>query len=435
MTFVICGFNYKSAPMDIREKLAVSAEGLHPFLSELKQQSNLNQTIEEIIILSTCNRTEFFCHTHNLNKTSEILCQWIAHKRQCSVDDLMPYQYTYTENDAIRHLLRVATGLDSMVLGEAQILGQLKHAYRIASQVGTVKSTLHYIFQFILGQAKNIRTHSGLNKHPVSIASIASQLIYKIYPQKTPLSILLIGSGETATLVAKYLAPQANTNLTIASRTLFNAEQLAKQYQAHPIAITDIDAHLPQVQVVISATSCPIPFLHYDLIASTLSKKQPGAIPFLLLDLAMPRNIEPQIATLPNVLLYNLDNLHQMIEQSMQHRQKAAINAEALLEKALLQYQDRMQLHRSHTLIQKFRHQSQYVASIELERARKKLKKQAASPDKLEAVEAILNEFSHRMLNKFLHTTTIGLRKAAQEQRCDLIDFAAYFYNLEHNKS
>jgi len=418
MVFVTCGFNYKTAPLDIREKLAISSADLTPILLKLKRLPE----IHEVILLSTCNRTEFYCETTSPQTLLATLCQWLSDERHCPLNQLLPYAYTFAAQDALCHLLQVASGLDSMVVGEVQILGQLKQAYSAASQAATVHSTLHHVFQYVLGETKKIRTHSGINNHPVSIASIASQLIYKIHPHKEALSILLIGSGDTAKLVAKYLAQQPNTQLTIASRTFQNATQLASLYQGHSIAITDIDAYLPKMHVIISATTCPMPFIHYDLIASALKKRNPS--PFLLLDLAMPRNIEPNIATLPNVLLYNLDDLHQMMEKSMTQRHQAAAVAKAMIQDSLNKFQENSHLHRAHSLIHKHRMQIKQLAKSELTRAQKKLLRGKNEQE-------VLSELSHRIVNKCLHATTAGLRKAAKDNRCDLIDFAGYFYNLE----
>jgi glutamyl-tRNA reductase len=418
MVFVTCGFNYKTAPLVLREKLAISAADLNPTLLKLKQLPE----IQEVILLSTCNRTEFYCETTSPQTLLTTLCQWLSDERRCPLNQLLPYAYTYATQDALCHLLQVASGLDSMVIGEAQILGQLKQAYSAACQAATVHSTLHQVFQYVLGETKKIRTHSGINNHPVSIASIASQLIYKIHPHGQALSILLIGSGDTAKLIAKYLSQQPNTQLTIASRTFQNATQLASLYQAHSIAITDIDTYLPQMQVIISATTCPMPFIHYDLMSSALKKRKPE--PLLLLDLAMPRNIEPKVATLPNVLLYNLDDLHQMMEQSMTQRHQAAAVAKAMINHSLDKFQENTHLHRAHLLINQHRMHIKHLAKSELKRAQKKLLQGQNE-------QAVLSELSHRIVNKCLHTTTTGLRKAAKDNRCDLIDFAGYFYNLE----
>lgn len=410
MVFAILGLNHKTAPLAVREKMAPSCE--NTLLTRLMQQS----FITEAVILSTCNRTEIYCDTTSPNH----LLDWFADENAVSTTSILPYIYQYQEIPAIQHLLRVSVGLDSMMLGEPQILGQLKKAFRQAEESHSVKHTLRYVFPFIFSISKRIRHESGIGNNPVSVASAAVHLIGQLFTHFKSLSIVVIGSGETASLVAKYLYQQGARNFSIASRTRENADKLALQWHARSLSITDIPTHLPEADVVISATACPLPFIDKNMLIQSIGLTRVS--PLFLLDLAVPRDIDLNVSQLDYVHLYNIDDLHQAIEKGLSERQAAAKHAEQLIDKALTQYATEHRIRAAQQAICNYREHMQLLADMELERVLKKM-------NQVHGAESVLREFTNRLINKMTHITTIGLRQAAADARADLLSFTEYLLN------
>jgi glutamyl-tRNA reductase len=412
MVFVACGLNHQTAPINLREKVASTLATQDKLLNSLVN----HETINEAAILSTCNRTEIYCDTEQ----PEFLRQWLAQEHQLSKDYLSPFFYLYEGHQGIKHTLRVASGLDSMMLGEPQILGQMKQAYQHACRLGTVKTELRPVFEYIFSASKRIRNLSGIGTNPISMAYAAVQLITQTIASKTPLTVFLIGSGETASLVAKYLHEQNNHQFIVASRTLDNAQKLAVKLGGQAVAISDIPSYLAQADVVISATTCPLPFINKNLVEHALRQRKQRGI--FLLDLAVPRDIESTVCELEGVTLYNVDDLRSIIQKGMDERRHAASQAEQLIEYELSKY---IHWHRSlkaKTLICTYREKMQQLAHQEVQRAYKQI---AAG----QMVEATLLEFSQRLINKLTHHPTTGLRQMARDNREDLLSLAHYLFN------
>ena len=414
MVFVACGLNHKTAPLDVREKVALPLAMQDALLSRLVDLPNVN----EAAILSTCNRTEIYCDTDD----PESIAPWLAHEHDLSPESLTPYFYEHRGHHGVRHTLRVASGLDSMMLGEPQILGQLKQAYQQGCRVGTIKNNLQHVFQYVFSASKRIRSLSGVGKNPVSIAYAAVQLIGQIFSDYASLNVFIIGSGETAGLVAKYLEKEGVQHFMIASRTHDNTKRLANQFAATALTISDIPLYLPKADVVISATSCPLPFISKSLVEHSLSQRNNA--PMFFLDLAVPRDIEANVSELEAVHLYNIDDLQLVIEKGMDQRRTAAQKAEKLIDSELDNYIRQYRSLRATELICDYRSQMQHMAQQELQRAMQKL-----STGKCQY--SVLEEFSERLVNKLTHTPTIGLRQAAQDNREELLDLARYL--LDHS--
>jgi len=412
MVFVAAGLNHKTAPLALREKMALLSTPDHAPLDRLLRLP----FVQEAIILSTCNRTEIYCETSN----PDLLMPWLAKESNLPIAPLMPHIYQHQGYDALQHLLRVASGLDSMILGEPQILGQLKQAFREADNKKPIQSQLAQVFPFIFSASKRIRTQSGIGNNPISIASAAARLVGQIFQDYEPLEIFIIGSGETAALVAKYLYQYGVRNFTIASRTQENADKLALKWHAESLAITEIPAQLPKADVVISATACPLPFINKPMVEQAL-KKNPEKTMFFL-DLAVPRDITPDVAELDNVHLYNIDDLHLTIEKGLNERRTAAERAEALIQPELEHYMRAHRTRRAQHVICDYRTKMQDLAEQELERATKKITSGQCE-------HAVLREFSERLMNKLTHTTTVGLRQVAADNRHDLLELASYLFN------
>ena len=304
-----------------------------------------------------------------------------------------------------------------MMLGEPQILGQMKQAYQQACRVGTIKSNLRNVFQYVFSASKRIRTLSGIGNNPVSIAFAAVQLIGQIFTDYKHLNVFIIGSGETASLVAKYLQKEGVKRFIIASRTHESAQLLATTLKGTSVAISDIPQYLSQADVVISATACPLPFINKGLVEHALSKR--AFAPMFFLDLAVPRDIEANVSELDGVHLYNIDDLKEVTGKGMSERRTAALQAEQLIESELDNY---IRWHRSlkaKGVICDYRGQMQHLAKQELQRAMQML-----SAGKCQY--SVLTEFSERLVNKLTHTPTVGLRHAAWDNREELLDLAQY---------
>jgi len=408
MAFVACGLNHK-APLNLRERVVLPSAMQEKLLLRLQESSWVN----EAAILSTCNRTEIYCDTDD----PSMIPTWLAHEHQLSIEELSPYLYLYPGENGLRHTLRVASGLDSMMLGESQILGQMKSAFLQACQVGSIKNTLQPIFQFVFRASKRIRTESGIGNNPVSVAYAAKELIGQFFKDYKPLNVFIIGSGETSSLVVKYLKNAGVERFMIGSRTDSNAQSLAKIIEGTAVSITDIPAHLPKADVIISATTCPFPFITHNMVEQALMQRD--LKPMFFLDLAVPRDIEANVGDIKGVQLFNIDDLEQVTQHGMSERQKAAAKAEQLIDVELDNY---IRLHRSqraNNLICDYREKMQELTQQELQRSMKKISLG-------DCPYAVLTEFSERLQKKLTHSPTIGLKHAALDNRDELLDLAQY---------
>jgi glutamyl-tRNA reductase len=410
MVFVACGLSHKTASINEREKFALSSAAQNSLLHRLLSLPEVN----EATILSTCNRTEIYSDTQD----PQVLVHWLASEQQLTPESLLPHLYIYKGRQGIQHALRVASGLDSMMLGEPQILGQMKHAYQYASQLGAIKTRLRSIFEYVFSASKRIRTQSGIGTNPVSVAYAAVQLIGQFFTNYKSLNVLLIGSGETATLVAKYLHQQGVRQFMVANRTLENAEKLVHNFGAKTIPISNLAQHLPYADVVVTATTCPIPFINKALVAHALMQRNQA--PMFFLDLAVPRDIEADVSEL-NVHLYNVDDLQNMTEEGMKERRQAALLADQLIEEELNNYLYKQRSLKAKKVICDYRTQMHHLAQKELQRALKKLSAGQCQ-------QLVLNEFSKRLVNKLTHYPTNGLKQIARDGREDLFTLAQYLF-------
>ena len=413
MVFVACGLNHKTAPLEMREKIAFVPERHQEMLCNLMDLPS----ITEATLLSTCNRTEIYCDTNDPDQ----LGNWLAFEHNIPIHQLQPHLYQHHAEDGVRHTLRVASGLDSMMLGEPQILGQLKHAYQLACQQGTVKSTLRSVFEYVFSASKRVRNLSGIGCNPVSIAYAAVQLITQQFKTLKELNVLLIGSGETSSLVAKYLHQAGVERFIVTSRTHDNALKLATQFSGKTLNIGDIPNNLHTADVVISATACPLPFINKSLVEHAMERRHQK--PMFFLDLAVPRDIEAIVATINDVHLFNIDDLQKIIETGMDQRRSCAMQAEQLIESELDNYIRWHRSLRADELICTYRKKMQAIAELEIKRAMQKLNSEQSH-------EKIINELSHRLVNKLSHHTTVGFRRLAKDAQLDALELANYVFNL-----
>lgn len=411
MVFVACGLNHKSAPIGMREKMAITPEQHSTVLEHLLAKPQ----IKEAAFLSTCNRTEIYCETDE----SEIILPSLADFHQIPQQDLADCSYLHQGTSGLRHLIRVASGLDSMMVGEPQILGQIKQAYSQACELGSIGGELRPVFEYLFNITKRIRTHSGIGVNPVSVAYAAVNLIGDIFSDYHDLNVFLIGSGQTANLVATHLKKRGTSQFFVASRTLENAAELADSIDGNSLAIGDIPDFLHHADVVVSATACPVPFINVGLVQRAIAKRQNR--PMFLLDLSVPRDIEPEVAQLDQVNLYNVDDLQSLVDKSLTQRLFAAEVAEQMIDSEIDNYIRYHRSLRANNAICQYRDNVKQIADNELQRA---LKQITASKQP----QAVLEEFSHRLVNKFCHTPTLGLRQAAYDDREDLLELASYLF-------
>lgn len=419
MTLLAVGINYSTAPVAIRERLVFPTEILHPSLKDLREV----QGISEAAILSTCNRTELYCTSSSAD--TEMLVNWVACNKQMEPADFTPYLYAHTDSQLIRHMFRVASGLDSMILGEPQILGQMKSAYQAACEAGTLGKQLGKLFQYTFSAAKKVRTDTAIGSSPVSVAFAAVQLASQIFDKLSEQTALLIGAGETIELTARHLHQLGIAQLIIANRTLDKAHSLATQFGGYAISLSELPNHLAEADIVISSTASQLPILGKGRVESALKKRRHK--PMFMVDLAVPRDIEPEVEQLRDVYLYTVDDLKNTIDQNMNSRRQAAEQAEEIIETQVGYFLTWLRAQNGHTTIRDYREQAEKIRHEALQQALAQLKNGASAED-------TLNRFAHALTNKLIHIPSTQIREAAENERHDLIAAARELFKLQQNQ-
>ncbi|MFO7604455.1 MAG: glutamyl-tRNA reductase [Gammaproteobacteria bacterium] len=402
MTLLAFGINHKTAPVDIREKVAFAPEKITAALQDLTRQPPIN----EVAILSTCNRTEVYCGLDDDNLQAVI--DWFSRFHNLSAEEVKPYIYAHADVAAVQHLLRVASGLDSLVLGEPQILGQIKDAYTIANDAGTLGQQLNRLFQHTFAVAKQVRTDTAIGASAVSVAFAAVSLAKKIFADLSEHTALLIGAGDTIELVARHLKEQNIRKMIVANRTVERAEVLAKQFGAEAIALGDMPERLVEADIVISSTASQLPILGKGAVERALKKRKHR--PMFMVDIAVPRDIEPEVGEFNDVYLYTVDDLHDVIEENLKSRQEAAEQAEEII---LLQTEHFMGWLRSLQAVDsicQYREQAESLRDEALALAQRQL---ASGKDPQE----VMAELARGLTNKLIHTPTSQMKQAAHEGR------------------
>lgn len=403
MSLFVLGINHQTAPVSLRERVAFSADTVPAALDALK---TLPQ-VQEVALLSTCNRTELYAVS---NDDGQALADWLA-THPDDVGDLHAYLYRHRDADAVRHLFRVATGLDSLVLGEPQILGQVKDAWATARHAGTLGSQLDRLFQHAFTTAKRARTDTRIGANPVSVASAAVRLAQESFARLEDSTVLMIGAGETVELAARHLVQARAKRLLVANRTLAHAQELASRHGGFALPLSEIDKHLGEADVVISATASRDPILQRPQVAAALATRKHR--PMLLLDLAVPRDIAPDVAELKDVFLYTVDDLERAIEDNRRSRREAATEAEAIVELQVARFTETMAASTRTEPLKRLRAHGEAAKADVLARAQQQL---AAG----QAPEDVLNFLAHTLTNRLLHAPTIALREAALTGNAEL---------------
>ncbi|UHQ20976.1 glutamyl-tRNA reductase [Lysobacter sp. KIS68-7] len=395
MSLIVLGINHQTAPVGLRERVAFGADAMPRALAELRAMPS----VREVALLSTCNRTELYALADD---TGDALADWLASHPDSG--DLHAYLYRHSDADAVRHLFRVAAGLDSLVLGEPQILGQVKEAWAVARSAGTLGQHLDRLFQHAFTTAKRARTDTRIGANPVSVASAAVRLAQESFARLEDSTVLLIGAGETIELAARHLVEGKAKRLLVANRTLAHAQDLATRHGGVALPLTELDRHLAEADIVVSATASRDPIVRRTQVAEALSKRKHR--PMLLLDLAVPRDIAADVATLPDVFLYTVDDLERAIEDNRRSRREAAREAEAIIDLQTARYVEAVQASTRHEPLKRLRAHGLHSRKVALEKARAQL---AAGRDPHE----VLDLLAHTLVNRLLHAPTVALREAA----------------------
>lgn len=417
MPLFVLGLNHKTAPLSLRERLVFGPDNLPQALEGLQHLEG----VRESCILSTCNRTEIYVEVDATAQAT--LPQWWAQFCRVNRSELDACLYQHQEGEAVRHLMRVACGLDSLVLGEPQILGQLKQSFEQARQSGALKSLLGRLFQRSFSVAKRVRSETEIGANGVSVAFVAITLAKQIFADLSQTRVLLIGAGETIELAGRHLQAQQVSHMTVANRTLARAQALASEWQADVITLDEIPTVLPQVDMVVTSTASPLPLLGKGLMERVL--KQRRHKPMLLIDLAVPRDIEEEVGTLADAYLYTVDDLQGIVAENQSARQQAARQAELLIGDEKASFMAWYQGLPSIELIRTFRQQAQQLQQDELLRAQQLL---AQGQD----AQQVMAELAHRLTNKLIHSPTEALRQAGESGDRETLAILSQSLDLDH---
>lgn len=414
MSILIVGVNHKTAPVSIREKVSFSPDSLPQALLAA------HQVAQESLILSTCNRTEIYASSHQ-QQPVETLVEWLANWHHMPPAQLRPYLYIYQQDEAVRHALRVACGLDSLVLGEPQILGQLKTALQTASDNAVTGNQLNRLMQHAFSTAKKVRTQTSIGANPISVAFAAVSLAKQIFSKLEKQTALLIGAGETIELVGKHLAANHIGKILVANRSVDKAHKLAAEYGGKGIGLPELAEHLPLADIIISSTASPVPILGKGAVERALKIRKHR--PMFMVDIAVPRDIEQEVAELDDVYLYTVDDLQSVIEENLQSRRAAAEQAEGMVTEevgnfmAWLRAQDHM------ATIREYRARTDSIRQEVFDKALSLLHN-GKNP------EEALQFLAHTLANKLSHDATQAMHHAARNGDHTLLEHARTLFNL-----
>lgn len=425
MATFLLGINHNTASVDVREKVAFAPENMHDALQQVCTEVGL----DEIVIISTCNRTELYCEpgegpaADESNETTVAhVKEWLARYHQFQEEQLRDCIYVHQDVEAVRHAMKVASGLDSMVLGEPQILGQLKSAYAVARDAGTVGNNLSRLFEETFAVAKQVRTDTAIGENPVSVAFAAVTLAEHIFSDLSQVCALMIGAGRTIELVVQHLQRAGVSDVAVANRTLERALELKESYGVSEVLFSDIPEQLVKADIVVSSTASQLPILGKGAVERALKARKHR--PMFMVDLAVPRDIEPEVAELEDVYLYSVDDLAHVIDNSLISRQHAAAEAEKIIERGVESYGEKLRTLGIVATLKNFRQKAEQIRDTELEKAMKQL-------DKGDTPEKVLANLARLLTNKLIHAPSVQMKKASADGRNELIQLAELLFELE----
>jgi glutamyl-tRNA reductase len=413
MALMTFGINYQTAPFSLREKLA-----LNPCSAEnLAQRIMQEQIAKEVLVLSTCNRTEMYCQAESLTP----LLQCLGDELKITHAEILPFSYSYHEELAVRHLMSVASGLNSMVIGEVEILGQIKSAFRLAQKFGTIGKYLGRLFQTTFSVAKLVRSQTGISLNPMSVAGIGVKLAERIFTDIKQATVLLVGAGDLIRLTGIHLKQAGVHKIIVANRSQVKGENLAHILGAEAIKLEQIPERLSECDIVITGTGSPLPLLGKGMIERALKKRKKKAM--FMIDLAMPRDIEPEVSELEAVYLYCLDDLQNIAQENRNKREKEIEAAEHIIRQEVHSFMQWCQAQGSVATLKAFRKKFEIERDQALAEGLQHLKL-GKSP------EIVLQQAMHHMTNRLLHTPTRRLRQAGYEDEQDLLKLTRELFEL-----
>jgi glutamyl-tRNA reductase len=406
------GINHHTAPLAVREQVAFNPDRLPQALNDLIR----DKPVREAAILSTCNRTELYCAAEHPSTAVE----WLAEYHAVPADRISPYLYTFPQRDAVRHMFRVASGLDSMVLGEPQILGQMKQAARTAEEAGTLGTLLNKLFQRTFAVAKEVRSTTAIGANIVSMAAAAVHLSQRIFENVAEQKVLFIGAGEMIELCAAHFAGQKPQRLTVANRTIERAEAVALRFGGDALRLDEVGARLAEYDIVVACTASPLPIIGLGMVERALKLRRHR--PMVMVDLAVPRDIEAEVDKLDDVFLYTLDDLGQIVEQGMETRQSAVVDAEQIIDSRVVSFLQWMDSREIVPTIRALRDNAERSRRHEVEHAMKML---ARGDDPAKVLEMM----SHGLTNKLIHPPTHALNQADSADRAEIAKLLGRIYH------
>jgi len=413
MSIFAIGINYKTAPLAVREKIYFATDKLALYLQDLLNTGHA----QEAVLLSTCNRSELYCETNNVQAVQD----WFFAQTTLTRHELEPLSYAYHEAQAVAHIIQVACGLDSMVLGEPQILGQMKEAFSESCAASAVSAQFHRLFQQVFAIAKEIRTTTAIGACPVSVASAAAHFA-KQRMSLAGANVALIGAGDTIELLLRYLKTQVTRPITVINRSLDKAVVMAEAHGGFAYGLDQLVPVLSGTDIVFSATGSALPIVTKETMMDVMRARADQ--PIMLIDIAVPRDIDPQVADVPNVSLHCIDDLKTIIEQNRQGREHAAVKARELVRIKSIEF---MNEQKSFDTIRAYRNQMEDICRIELLKARQQLRQGSDATQ-------VLDEFAYALMKKLLHTPSVQLRQAGVEGRFELLNFAKQLFAISDHE-
>ncbi len=434
MALVLLGINHNTANIDFREQVAFPPEKV----GDAIRRASALDGVEELVIVSTCNRTELYVQI-DLGEASAVdpdiyieeallreqeqrLIAWLSEFHGLKEEEVRRSTYFRWRDDVIRHLMRVSCGLDSMVLGEPQILGQIKSAYAVSKDMGVIGGNLGRAFQEAFSIAKQVRTDTAIGENPVSVAYAAVTLAEQIFSDLPSLNALLIGAGRTIELVARHLTDKGVRNIVVANRTLQNAVELGAKFGAEGVLLSDIPEQLVKADIVVSSTNSQLPLLGKGAVESAIKRRRHK--PMLLVDLAVPRDIEPQVGEIADAYLYSIDDIRDVIEDSVKSRTEAAEQANSIIERGVQDYIRQLRSLSAVNTLRAFRDKAESIRDREVEKALRALEKGDPAPQVLEAL-------ARGLTNKLIHSPSVQMKKASADGRDELVQLTRELYELD----
>ncbi len=426
MRLLALGLNHTTAPLAVRERVAFVPEEVTETIGLLRDKlaRPAHGEIVEAAIVSTCNRTEFYCAANDPEQAQHALQAFVAAEKKLDLGEFRKHTYVLPQAQAVRHAFRVASGLDSMVLGEPQILGQMKQAEKLARGAGGLGLMLNHLFQRTFAVAKEVRSTTEIGAHSVSMAAAAVRVAQRIFGDLKNENILFVGAGEMIELCATHFAAQNPKSITVANRTLERAETLAHRFHAKAIKLADLPEAIPHYDIIVSCTASTLPIIGLGMVERAVKSRRHK--PMYIVDLAVPRDVEPEVARLDDVYVYTVDDLGRVVQSGVEGRQAAVSQAEAIIETRVRDFESWLHARASVPLIQGLRERADALRNAELERARKLLAR-GDSP------ELVMEALAQALTNKFLHDPMAALRNSDAEDSAERERIAALLGRFYHH--